>query len=202
MTKDDILAHNPGLTRSQLKILKGARICFQQWGIEKTSMNDLARQAGVTRQTVYSYYDNKQAVASAAMIFSAYELATQLLTLIEENDNAYDRLFKGMRLTIEELPKEPYFSLLVFNQLPSVLETALVNQEGLEITVLLFKEIFRGSEVAEADLYELIEFCIRSVLSIVLLRGASTLEGSELEHYLQRYIMSAAGVERLCKPSG
>jgi AcrR family transcriptional regulator len=41
------------------QIVKAARACFLQFGTEKTSMNDVAREAGVSRGTVYRYFQDR-----------------------------------------------------------------------------------------------------------------------------------------------
>ena len=41
-------------------ILKAATVLFLQDGFEKTSMDAIALKAGVTKQTVYSHYQNKE----------------------------------------------------------------------------------------------------------------------------------------------
>lgn len=194
MDKKQILARNSALTKSQVKILKGARNCFKQWGIDKTSMNDLAREAGVTRQTVYSYYANKEDVATSALLYSVYELATNLLLVIEQHHSAADKMLEAMIVVIEELPKEPHFSLMTFKQLPRVLENALLNEEGIAISFALMKEILVGTKATDAQIVEVIEFVIRSILSIVMFKGTLQLRHEDLREYLQRYVMSADGI--------
>jgi AcrR family transcriptional regulator len=41
------------------QIVKAARSCFLRFGTEKTSMSDVAREAGLSRGTVYRYFNDR-----------------------------------------------------------------------------------------------------------------------------------------------
>lgn len=44
------------------QILEAAKMAFQQHGYTKTAMDDIARQAGKSRTTLYKYYKNKDQI--------------------------------------------------------------------------------------------------------------------------------------------
>ncbi len=46
-------------------ILEGALGLFLRYGVKRTSMNDIARQAGVSRQTLYNAFSNKDEILRA-----------------------------------------------------------------------------------------------------------------------------------------
>jgi AcrR family transcriptional regulator len=41
------------------RIIRAAYMCFERYGIHRTSIEDIAREAGVTRPTVYRYFKGK-----------------------------------------------------------------------------------------------------------------------------------------------
>ncbi len=49
------------------KILTAAVQVFMRYGVARTRMNDIAQQAGIVRQTLYTVYRNKDEVLSAAI---------------------------------------------------------------------------------------------------------------------------------------
>lgn len=55
------------------KLIVAAHAVFSRYGISKTTMNDIAREAGVARQTLYNAYPNKEAILRAAVRVSAEE---------------------------------------------------------------------------------------------------------------------------------
>ena len=55
----------------KVQILRAAEIVFSRYGVSKTTMNDIAKTAGVARQTLYNEYPNKDSVLRAALRFGA-----------------------------------------------------------------------------------------------------------------------------------
>lgn len=49
------------------KLVTAAKSVFSRYGVSKTTMNDIAREAGVARQTLYNAYPNKEAILRAAV---------------------------------------------------------------------------------------------------------------------------------------
>ena len=47
-------------------IVEAARACFLQFGYAKTSMNDIAKRAGISRPLLYRAFKNKEAIFGAA----------------------------------------------------------------------------------------------------------------------------------------
>ena len=52
-----------------LMLLQAAQAVFARYGVRKTTMNDIAREAGVARQTLYNAYPSKEAVLRATLRF-------------------------------------------------------------------------------------------------------------------------------------
>lgn len=53
------------------QILEAANQCFTQLGIQRTSVQDVARMAGVSRGTVYRYFEDRNVLIDAAIEFGA-----------------------------------------------------------------------------------------------------------------------------------
>ena len=68
------------MNERDIKILHAARDRFARYGYGKTTMNDIAAAAGVTRQTVYNAYPGKtelmQAVVRQTMAESMHAVQT------------------------------------------------------------------------------------------------------------------------------
>jgi AcrR family transcriptional regulator len=64
---------------------KGARIrdavlvCIGRFGLAKTTIDDIARQAGCSRATLYRYYDGKPAILRAAVAAELERVTTALV---------------------------------------------------------------------------------------------------------------------------
>lgn len=53
------------------QILEAANLCFTQLGIQRTSVQDVARMANVSRGTVYRYFEDRNVLIAAAIEFGA-----------------------------------------------------------------------------------------------------------------------------------
>lgn len=51
---DEVLGYEPG--SSELRVLDAVVACAGRWGIDKTTVDDVAREAGVSRATVYRLF--------------------------------------------------------------------------------------------------------------------------------------------------
>ena len=63
----------------RLQIIQSAGVLFVEHGFEKVSMEGIAKSAGVSKQTVYSHFGNKQQLFTAAIESKCdeYELAPE-----------------------------------------------------------------------------------------------------------------------------
>ncbi|MFN8036435.1 MAG: TetR/AcrR family transcriptional regulator [Acidimicrobiia bacterium] len=51
--------------QTEERILDAARTCFSRFGLRKTAMEDIAREAGLSRGTLYRYFPDKESLYSA-----------------------------------------------------------------------------------------------------------------------------------------
>ncbi|MGL1922551.1 MAG: TetR/AcrR family transcriptional regulator [Hyphomicrobiales bacterium] len=70
MTEKPILL----IEKQQERILQAADICFTEIGLSKTTMRDIAKQAGMSLGNIYRYFDNKKALIQAFVGKNSQEL--------------------------------------------------------------------------------------------------------------------------------
>lgn len=66
------------------QILEAANECFTQLGIERTSVQDVARMANVSRGTVYRYFEDRSVLIDAAIEFGAQRFYREVATAMAE----------------------------------------------------------------------------------------------------------------------
>lgn len=49
-------------------IFDAATACFERHGVGRTTMDDIAREAGVSRAAIYYHFPNKQALVTAVVV--------------------------------------------------------------------------------------------------------------------------------------
>ena len=94
LSKDDIV---------RAEILKAAERMFQKWGSNKTTMEDIAREAGKGKSTLYYYYQSKEEIFDAVVIVEFEKILQKAKELAQETETAKERLIKYFVESINEM---------------------------------------------------------------------------------------------------
>ncbi len=74
------------------EILKEARNLFQQFGLKKTTMEDIARSIGKGKSTLYYYYSNKEEIFDAVILKEMEEVFISVKLAVEKAETAEEKL--------------------------------------------------------------------------------------------------------------
>lgn len=182
-------------TATEIKILQATNECINHWGIEKTNLMDIAKQAGVTRPTVYSYFSGKDDVIRAALLHAGYVFAQKLLDHIHNFDSYQSRLLEAVFYAVKKLPQEPYLQLITRMDLSDrVSSDALSDSEGQVICLHIFEKITQGENIENDMLLEIIEITIRITLSLVMVKSPVQRDDEALRNFLKRRLMPAVAL--------
>jgi len=94
MNKDDIV---------RAEILKAAERVFQKWGLNKTTMEDIAHEAGKGKSTLYYYYQSKEEIFDAVVIVVFEKILQKAKELSQEAETAKEKLIKYIVESINEM---------------------------------------------------------------------------------------------------
>lgn len=176
------------------RILDATRACIDRDGAD-TGIVDVARELGVTRQTVYRYYRTTDDLLTA----TAFDATASFLGRIEAHLHARswtpaEAVVEGIAFTLEELPREPYLGLLlspgkfsVFNQ-DFTSETAMALGRAM---IERFPVDWSAQGYTSADLDQLVEQMLRMTQSLFEHPGTPPRTGTELRAYLSRWFAPA-----------
>jgi AcrR family transcriptional regulator len=67
-----------GEVETRARILDAAIACFTQFGNDKTTLNDVARVAGLSRQTIYRYFPDRAALLEEVDAYEASRLVADV----------------------------------------------------------------------------------------------------------------------------
>ena len=177
------------------RIIDAALICLDRWGLEKTSLHDIAREAGVTRPTVYSYFANRDEVVQAAMIFGGQRFGLKLLNHINQFSSNRERLLEAVLFAYKNMPQEPYLKLVKDAGLAHMInEQAITSPEGREMCRKLFQEILQHDKKYQNELDEIVEVTTRFLLSLLLVEGAIKRNDKQIREFLVKRLLPATGV--------
>ncbi|TCP29729.1 TetR family transcriptional regulator [Scopulibacillus darangshiensis] len=77
---------------THLRILQIAKALFLEHGFQKVSIDDIAMASGVTKATVYYYYETKALLFTKSMIAMMERIRGRMLQLLGRDKPLYERL--------------------------------------------------------------------------------------------------------------
>ena len=87
---------------ARLRLLQSAMFCFQRLGVSDTSMEDIAAQAKVTRQTVYRYFHGRHEIIGALARRELEALWTDMQEQLKDSTVFCDLLFEALIYLIKQ----------------------------------------------------------------------------------------------------
>jgi AcrR family transcriptional regulator len=134
----NVLSQDVDEARTQ--ILQAAEIAFERFGVPKTTMDDIARHAGVTRPTVYRYFRDRDTLITAMIESRSRALFKQASKFLKSRITFQDQLVDGLIYLVDHGRADPIIRILV-NPEHMDLATRLVG-EGSHLATKLTKEMW------------------------------------------------------------
>ncbi|MBX7160472.1 MAG: TetR/AcrR family transcriptional regulator [Acidimicrobiia bacterium] len=168
--RDDAPAQSPPTNAE--RIFAAAEECFARYGFQKTSMEDIAREAGLSRRSVYRHFPDKAALFNAV----AAEHARVFLIEITERTAALDGLSAQIeevaRLTGRYMREDPVSAALMRTD-PDSLARMVSTEAGAMLAMamdaivpLIEAARERGEVRADLDTMRAAEWITRMVFSL------------------------------------
>ena len=87
------------------RILEGAAQLFFAYGIRNVSMDDIAKQIGMSKKTIYQYFTDKDDIVHQFMLLGVNKQVTEMKQVAEISENVIEELHQGMLKTKEMFSK-------------------------------------------------------------------------------------------------
>jgi AcrR family transcriptional regulator len=88
------------------RIARAAEACFVRWGVPRTRMEDIAREAGISRPTLYRYYASKETLQQAVMVRHIRRRAAELHGAVPREGPAGPLILRALLAGIVEPPTD------------------------------------------------------------------------------------------------
>lgn len=193
----DEVPTDPGAARQRM--VDAAAACIDRYGLTKTTVEDVANEAKVSRATIYRYFRNRdelmlevllnelarsmdqpvasffEAVTSPQDLAEAIvDVAAAVLTAIRNDDKLHHLLERD----------SPGFSATI-----SGASRALFTTAADELVPPLAAARQQGFVRADIDLEEAAEWILRSILSLLIIEGPTTHSPDDERRLLQRFLV-------------
>jgi AcrR family transcriptional regulator len=98
---------------AQVHFIDAAEACFERYGVVKTTMEDIAKMAGVSRPTVYRHFSDRDTLILAVVMRRARSLIGKAQAYIRRQERFEDQLVEGLLFLVKTGRKDPFVRILV-----------------------------------------------------------------------------------------
>jgi AcrR family transcriptional regulator len=171
---------------STRKILDAALDIYQEFGLRRTSMDDVARRAGLGRATLYRRFPQKSDLIAAVGLREVQRFLVSVDADISRATNPQDRMIEGFVAVVRGLQRHKLLNRLLSSE-PEMILPALTLAGGPVIAlargylVEKIREDQRAGDLAEFDAEPLAEMLARLIHSMVLTPDGRIPTGDERE---------------------
>lgn len=156
-------------------ILQAAKHCYLHFGVEKTGMQDIARQAKLARSTVYRYYASSDELLLALISTEMQAMNRELTKKLARFQQPEDIIVEGIVIAIKAIPRHPLLSQVFAGDTSSALRQKIWNSPtivalGTDLMATVMQTSLEQGHLQQTVRSEvLIEWVYRILLSFLSL---------------------------------
>ncbi|MCF7549530.1 TetR/AcrR family transcriptional regulator [Pseudonocardia sp. WMMC193] len=178
-------------------ILLAAEACFLRLGITKATMDDVAREAGVSRPTVYRHYATRDDLITGVLLARARDLLDRARRFIDTRSTIDAKIVDGMVFLVDAGRRDPMVLQLVSLEFLEVANRVSDTPKlATDLTAELWSDILAEAKSAgevRPDL-DIDRFCAwLTFVELILVGRIERLGAEDPSHrrLLERYIVPA-----------
>lgn len=192
------------------RLVDAAEVCFRRFGVTKTTLEDIASEAGVSRATIYRHVGGRDDLVLAVLLRSADRFYERLEQRVSAASHPVDALLDGVIYTVEAVRVDDELMMLFAPEAVGLTtrvvgaSAAIYARTAAQIEPIVYRGQAAGLLRDRLDVDELARWLTRLVFAVLMLPGE--LESPcVLRTQLQRYLVPAlapdAVVEQLAGSS-
>jgi AcrR family transcriptional regulator len=177
--------------------LDAAESCYTRFGLAKTTVEDVAQAAGVSRATFYRHFKSRDDLLVAVIAREAGRLAAEAEIQLRRFDDVGSWIVEGMLLCLREIPRRPLLGMLFApEEVGAASRLLLTSERLLEIGADILRPLFeparrRGLLRESVEIEALMEWVLRILVSYLTVPSHLARTDAELRHLLRVMILPA-----------
>jgi len=166
-------------------------------GLEGLKVKHIIDGAGISRQTLYNHYRNRDDIIRDAFMREGARISQACAAHIAQYPGVEDKFVKGMLFMYQSLPQNPVLNLIVLHH-QEFLEAIGFSVTPLDqFGQLCFAQVVQEHPELKEEFREISELWSRAVLSFLLFEGEDKRSPSELEGFVRRRLVPGLGLRAL-----
>lgn len=178
---------------TQERILRAAYDCFEQYGIAKTTIENIASRAKVSRPTVYKYYPSKDAILDEISVRETWRVNSEVRRRLVRSDDFAEFLADTLLLVIRLANENIYIRRMVESiefQESVISPSSLMQQLQRTWWTNLFEQArARGEIAADLEIDEIIYWLARAQAMLMLQVASPQIDDAEKRRFIRRFIV-------------
>jgi AcrR family transcriptional regulator len=174
------------------KIIDATVTCIRRHGLERTSISAIATIAGVSRPTVYAYFDTREALVSVALEQAGASIAERVVAAARRRSRtAGDFAVEVLVAARREFRAEPALHPISRAPADPWATNQALSEVSLRVAGNILKPITSYDPALEDRLDEISETLVRWLLSLLMYDSDRTSTDTRLRAYLRRCVVPA-----------
>jgi AcrR family transcriptional regulator len=157
-------------TPTEVRVLDAVKSCCERWGVDKVTIDDIAKQSGVSRATLYRMFPGgKDVIFDAHRVYELDHFFSVLLARIEGAPTLEELLVRAVTCATNELRHDEHLAMMLASEPGMVVSELTV--EGLPRIVRVataYLRPFVDEFLPRAQSRALIDVVARLVISFFL----------------------------------
>ena len=177
------------------KVLQAAERSIVDYGIEKVTMDDIAKEAGLSRQTLYRYFGSKNALIEDLSIHKVQEINDAVSLCVGKIQDPKKKIIEAIVESVLTIREDPISMALIENN-RLVMERVLPKNEAIsDLHIARWRPILKQAKedgVISEDISQrkLISWLIFLQVSLVPWSNALQLSRSDLKKLVETFVMN------------
>lgn len=177
------------------RLIDAAERCFARYGPTKTTIEDVAAEAQVSRATVYRYFEGREDVILGVLMRAAQRFLVQLREVIPRQASVEDSIVESVLFTVEAVRADMHLAALfapeTAAQTLSVAgaSPALIEKVQEMLSPVLGPAMDQGLLRSDVGIDDAAEWLVRVVHSVLTVETTKHRTEAEWRQYLHTFLV-------------
>lgn len=179
------------------RVLDAAEECLKRFGLSKTTAEDIARAAGLSRATVYRQFGSREAIVAAVTTREAERCTAAALDHLQRFADLGDWIVEGFLFCLRDIPQRPLLARLGGREELGAVTRVVLGSErmrtiGAELLRPLLETARREGRLVDGfEPDEFSEWVLRALMSFLAVRSPAHRDEDALRGMLRRMLLPA-----------
>ena len=187
----------PDTSAAKVRLIDAAESCFKRFGVMKTTVEDVAAEARVSRATVYRYFQGRDELILGVLMREADRFLDRLSRRIDRSPDLGTSIVDGVLFTVGAVRSDPNLALLFAPEVAGHTITVVGASEALfERTAAYLRPLLEAaSQTGQlrpgVDLDDAAEWILRAILSLLTVRAGGDRSEAAQRRFLSTMLVPA-----------